>query len=269
MRLFLFIILVVSQPVYTAQYDELIKLGEVKALVYHPPLYQKNKPQRWPAILFAHGFVGSAISQDMLLALLAKDGFLVIAIEHRDPVAFERIPPDKPDPRWKVIKYLKRHPFNNKDYAYRPQEFRQFAREAVNKLPVDRKRIIFAGHSMGGFSIFNAAQDSAIKPLALIGYSVGELNFKRDRHYFSKEQLAGMSIPLMLFYGEKEFNSENGSHAEFIRKHYGGNSRLIMIDGGTHLSYTNPTRVMGRKQRLEHINLIHTRTREFLQTVLN
>jgi pimeloyl-ACP methyl ester carboxylesterase len=261
-------------PLHAAGHDNIVTFHEgLQAAVFYPPGYaEKEQLKKWPAMLFSHGFAGSALSQDMLLQKIAGLGILVMALEHSDPVAFARIPPREGDSRWKILSYMREHPFDASTYAYRPAEFVVFAREAVKRFPINEKQLIFAGHSMGGYTIINAVErlqvESGIKPLALISYSTGELNFKRGHPYFSPQQLAGLKMPLLVIYGEDEFDADKGPYAERIKRQYGGDAQIMMLNGGSHLSYNDPKRFWGRQRRLEGVEKIFQRTRQFLFEVM-
>jgi pimeloyl-ACP methyl ester carboxylesterase len=251
--------------------DEIVTFGDkTRAAVYYPPDYRRNESgKRWPTLLFSHGFAGSALSQDELLDKIAGLGILVLAIEHSDPVAFERIPPAKRDRTWKILGYIRDHPFDRATYGYRPVEFAAFVKQATQRFPIDTRKVIFAGHSMGGYTILNAVDSAAVKPVGLIAYSVGEVTFKTKRSYFTDKQLAAITVPLLLVYGEDEPDSARGSYASEIQKHYGGPSYIVMIKGGGHLSYNDPTRIWGKRKRLEQINTVFGRTADFLAEVLH
>jgi pimeloyl-ACP methyl ester carboxylesterase len=258
------------QPLHAAGHDAIVTFANgLRAAVYQPPDYAKADPKkRWPALFFSHGFAGSALSQDVLLGKIAALGILVLAVEHSDPVAFERIPPREGDSRWKILSYLRDHPFDDATYGYRPQEFAVFVREAMGRFPIDERRIIFAGHSMGGYTIFNALRQVEEQPCALIAYSTGELNFKRGRPYFTPAQLAAIKVPLLLTYGEHEFDADRGPYAQVIKRDYGGPVQLMMVQGGSHLSYNDPARAWGKRKRLAQIAQVFARSRQFLQAVL-
>jgi pimeloyl-ACP methyl ester carboxylesterase len=261
---------VVTTPLFAEGHDVILELDhKLRAAVYYPPGYsQDDSSRRWPTMLFSHGFAGSALSQDILLEKIAALGLLVVAIEHNDPVAFERIPPQQGDNRWKIVNYMRNHPFDQETYAYRPREFSDFVVQITRRLPIDTHRIIFAGHSMGGYTIFNAIKSATPQPVAMLAYSVGELNYKRGHPYFSPNQLAELKMPLLLIYGEHEFEPEKGAYAEQIHRQYGGPSWVTMIKDGNHLMYNDPTRRWGQHQRLQQIEQVFERSRRFLNTVL-
>lgn len=265
-----FLIVYCMPLLHAAAHDEVVNLDhDLRVAAYYPPGYIKaGSKHLWPTLLFSHGFAGSALSQDELLHKIAESGILVLAVEHSDPVAFERMPPREGDSRLKILRYMRDHPFDETIYNYRPKEFVDFVRQVVNHFPVDRKKLIFAGHSMGGYTIINAVSLSEIKPVALITYSTGELNYKHGHPYFSTEQLAALKLPLFITYGEQEFDVDKGAYGEVIKQHYGGPVRAMMIKDGNHLSYNDPTRRWGREKRLEQINLVFEKTREFLQEIL-
>ena len=138
----------------------------------------------------------------------------------------------------------------------------------LQRFPVDPQKLVFAGHSMGGYTIFNAYNQVSVKPVAMIVYSTGELNFKRGHPYFSAAQLAAIKVPLLLTYGEDEFDANKGPYAKEIQHLYGGPTEIMMIKGGGHLSYNDPAHWWGKKKRLQQIEVVFNRSREFLQKIL-
>jgi pimeloyl-ACP methyl ester carboxylesterase len=251
-------------------YDSIIQVGDTRAAVFYPKGYKASASsnRKWPTMLFAPGLAGGANSYNTLLGKIADAGFLVVAIEHGDKVAFKRLPPRSGDRRWKIFRYMRKHPFTHETYGYRPREFREFARRVVSMLPVDTGRLVFAGHSMGGYSIFNALQGSAVKPVALVTYSTGELNWKKGHPYFTSQQLAKMKLPLLMFVGEREYNKDKGSYASEIKKSYGGNSELVVLENGRHIDYGDSRWRIGRRKKIRRINKIADRTLTFLKKVM-
>ena len=257
-----------NNVVFAESHDAIIESEKLRAAVYYPPDYSRfDSMKKWPVFLFAHGFAGSALSQDILLDKIASLGILVVAVEHNDPVAFERIPPARGDKKWKVFRYMKNHPFSEKEYNYRPLEFKQFIKLVIDKLPVNRSKVIFAGHSMGGYSIINALNNPYVKPRAIVTYSTGELNYRKGRAYFPPQQLQSLSIPLLLFYGEKEFDPNKGPYAREIARHYAGQVNVYMVKGGTHLSYNDPIRPFQKEKRLQEIEMIFQQTKIFIESL--
>lgn len=263
--------LLLSPSVQAARPDEIVTFDDgLQAAAFFPPGYGRDGAgQKWPTILFSHGFGGSALSQNELLRKLSGLGVLALAVEHNDPVTLKRIPPKKRDSNWQFFQFLRHHPFTEKTYGYRPPEFDHFVRDAIARFPVDTHKVIFAGHSMGGYTIFNAVKSSPVKPIALIAYSTGEETYKTGRQYFTSGQLAGLRMPLLITYGEKEPDAKKGPYADQIRRYYGGPSEEMMIKGGGHLSYVDAERWWKQKKRHELIQAVFVRTRSWLAEVLN
>lgn len=262
--------LLLTASVQAARPDEIVTFDDgLRAAAFYPPGYGRDGAgHKWPTILFSHGFGGSALSQNELLRKLSGLGILAVAVEHNDPVAFTRIPPKKGDSNWKILKFLRHHPFSEKTYGYRPPEFDRFVKDALARFPMDTHKVIFAGHSMGGYTIFNAANVAPVRPTALIAYSTGEETYKTGRQYFTPEQLAALHMPLLITYGEKEPDARKGPYADQIRRYYGGPSEEMMVKGGGHLSYVDALHSWKKKKRGKLIQAVFVRTRSWLAEVL-
>ena len=199
------------------------------------------KSGAWPLIVFSHGFGGSGIGQIQMTEALAARGWIVAAPDHSDPVTTLRIDGQEDDDFNALRDYLKEHPFNRDDYAYRPLEVQavldyMLAAPEFNLAP---GQVALAGHSLGGWSVMTIAlEDDRVQATVL--YSMGELNWLAGQRYFEADELARLTTPTLYFYGEDEkaLNSR-GAYAEFCYENSPTPTYLVEVPDGNHFTYND------------------------------
>ena len=156
---------------------------------------------RFPAVLFAHGFNGCGIQSVFLTEELARRGYIVVAPDYRDAMCSSsgsgggNLPSINPAPfqdpaRWTDQTYLDR-----RDDSRRALDW-VFA-DAALRAAADGDRVGAIGHSLGGYTAAALAgawpswRDARLKVALLLSPYV-------DPYLTSgRTQLAGIAIPVM------------------------------------------------------------------------
>ncbi len=204
----------------------------------------ENAPPKkgvWPLMVFSHGFGGSGVGQVGLLESLAAQGWIIAAPDHSDAVNTVRIRGRGNGDFNAIVNYLRKNPFNRKAYAYRPIEVKAVLDMVLSagEFTIDQNRIILAGHSMGGWSVFTVAlEDKRVRAVVL--YSMGELLWLSGKKYFEPRELKKLTIPSIFFYGEVEKSwNPRGAYAAYCYRYTTSPSYLVEVPGGNHFTYND------------------------------
>jgi len=198
---------------------------------------------RLPLLLFSHGFGGCALQSLFITEELARQGYIVVAPDHRD-AALCRIesPPPRARERAPEPSLLEPQQWNDRSYIERRDDLRA-AVEAVVRDPVlgpavDAQRIGAIGHSLGGYTALGLAgawpswRDPAVKAVVAMSPFVAP--------YLSQRALGGVSVPVM--YQGAVFDwgitpmleGPTGAYAQTPAPRY-----FVKLKGGTHFEWTN------------------------------
>ena len=208
----------------------------------------------YPLLVFSHGYGGSGIGAVFLTEALAARGWIVAAPDHHDRHSAVRI-------RTGQVKDYDRRGFlqhamqiaassreDRSEYLYRLDEIklvldRMLTSDPFGKL-IDLNRIAVGGHSFGGFTALGVCgtikerRDARIKAVLLFSTGAGG-------YLFNDEELAAVSIPSMLFLGEREREKTRGrgmTMAEIADKVYRNMplpKYFLEVKGANHLSFNN------------------------------
>jgi len=108
--------------------------------------------------VFSHGFLGCATQSTFLMEAMARAGYFVLAPNHRDALCgahhtgFPSL----------EASFLKENRWSDSTYKDRADDMRAvmdaaLAGASFEGVPVDRKRVALAGHSLGGYTVLGLA----------------------------------------------------------------------------------------------------------------
>ncbi len=143
------------------------KLYQPNVEIWLPPEFQSTE-QKWPLIIFSHGFGGCSKQSTFLTQYLADNGYIVIAPDHADADCRKRLGLDLGLQEMRAGKSLRpEKPFRNPELwtdqteADRKDDIlfalssmlddRQYASY------IDKDRIGLMGHSLGGYTVLGMA----------------------------------------------------------------------------------------------------------------
>jgi predicted dienelactone hydrolase len=168
---------------------------------------------RLPLVIFSHGFHGLSTQSTFLTAALAKNGYLVLAPNHKDAVGHGGGGDWRPE-----VGFMHPDQWNDKTYADRADDIRRLIQALHNEKPwsdiIDWSRFALAGHSLGGYTVLGLAgawpswklpQVKAV--LALSPYS---------NPFLPQHSLATLGVPVMYQGGTRDIGI-----TPFIKRHGG------------------------------------------------
>lgn len=234
-------------------------------VAYQSPI----KKGKWPVFILSHGFSGGALASVELTEAIAKRGWIVVAPDHSDAIRTVRINDDKKGNIFQVLEYIKEHPINDQNYAYRVNELKAVLKTVKTKLNsfIDENQIVLSGYSLGGWTSVKTILSEPAGIKAFVSYSMGEQNYLYlGKRYFSRYELRQLNIPTIYFYGswEKEKNPR-GAYAEFCFKNSNPPSYLVVVPGGTHFVYTSKQIAINLGANPKQLNVIIDNTLAFLE----
>ncbi len=219
-----------------------------------PPDVQ-NGP--YPLLVFSHGYGGSGLNAVFFTEALAARGWIVAAPDHHDRYFFTRIRTGtRTAAHWKfdLSSFIRdanqiaaSTPEDRSKYLYRLDEMRctldgLIASRMFNKL-IDQARIAVGGHSFGGYTALGLCGtiperlDQRIKGVLLFSTGAGG-------YLFTEDELKRVSVPSLLFMGEREKNELRGNEtmaalSAKIFRNVSVPKYFLEIMGATHFSFNN------------------------------
>lgn len=217
-----------------------------------------------PVVLYSHGYSGCSHSSTFLTESLAKSGFIVIAPDHTDDLKACSPREDFVRESGYVLKLIKNASRLSRELSsgsYDAQFFKYRYMEVSAAIDwivdagndpespfyrhVDSEKIGAVGHSLGAYSVLatsgivDTAYDSRIAAIVA-------MSGPGDR-IFSCDDMAGVKIPTMLMYGEKESRrKELGLDLQF--RCLSKPKFILVISGGDHLTFADSfLRRMGKE----------------------
>jgi predicted dienelactone hydrolase len=185
---------------FPARAEEHLTIAGLRVAVWSPTA---GGEARAPVVIFSHGFHGCATQSRFLTEALAKGGYLVFALNHRDATC------DGGSATWRD---RAEEPFTKvglwSDAVYRDRA--DDIRRLVAALKVDPRwagradweRLALAGHSLGGYTVLGLAGawpswrlDGVKAVLALSPY---------DQPFLAKKTLSGLAAPVMYQGGTRD-----------------------------------------------------------------
>ncbi len=178
---------------------------------------------RHPLLLFSHGFLGCGLGYAYLAEALAERGWIVAAPDHHDVVSALRNRGGRAvRPRefralegFRAARRIARtaSPKARREHLFRPRELaavlRALLADPVFGPRIDRGRIAAGGHSFGGFTAL-----ALCGPLPELRVpeirAVLVLSSGASGYLFSAEELARVSVPSFLLFGELELERRPG-----------------------------------------------------------
>jgi predicted dienelactone hydrolase len=130
--------------------------------IWLPPQFQTSE-EKWPLIVFSHGFGGCAKQSTFLTSYLADQGYIVIAPDHADADCRGRISQGMRSGKaaWPERPFRQPESWTDKTEADRKDDI-LFAVESLlddrmYKNYVDTQRMGLIGHSLGGYTALGLA----------------------------------------------------------------------------------------------------------------
>lgn len=195
----------------------------------------------FPMLIFSHGMEGSMYNQYYLAEYMARNGYIVVAIEHYDKAYTFQTLVDRPILIKKAIDLI--------------------LNDSKINTHIDPNKIGMLGHSLGGYTSFviagsepdfsnhpslsglpnflkkfyikfrnfdNNFYDSRVKAIAVLAPGLGSL--------FNKESVSKVSIPVLIIEAEKDEVVLDGS-ASLYKNNLPKNSNFIVLKGAGHYSF--------------------------------
>lgn len=221
------------------------KVGEAKKRepnveIWLPPEFQSTE-QKWPLLVFSHGFGGCAKQSAFLMQYLADHGYLVIAPDHADANCRSRFGGGRGTKDWPEKPFRTPEAWTDKTEADRRDDV-LFAVSSMLDDPqyknyVDTKRMGLIGHSLGGYTALGLAgawptwKDKRFKAvLALSPYLTP---------YLKTGGIRKIRIPVMYQSGTADddilpsVKAKGGAYAHTHAPKY-----FIELTGANHLAWT-------------------------------
>jgi predicted dienelactone hydrolase len=161
--------------------------------------------QRFPLVVFSHGFGGCSVQSMFFTEALARAGYIVAAPDHKDSMCKV----DQPlRINWaeRVDMPTKQHDYSDSSYRDREQDIKgvldEMLRDDEFGRRIDANRIAGAGHSLGGYTILGMAgawpswKDGRIKAALLLSPFLTP--------YLANGGLRSVHIPLMYQGGTRD-----------------------------------------------------------------
>lgn len=229
---------------------------------------------RYPLLVFSHGYGGGALSSVFLAEALAARGWIVACPDHHDAVSAVRLPEGrvKDLDRLGLLRTAKAiaasGPRDRDQYRYRLLEMQatldvMISGEEFGDL-VDAGRVAVGGHSFGGYAAIGISgalapyHDPHVRALLLFSTGAGG-------YLYTTDELAEIRVPTMLFIGEDEVDQRRGSAtilelSEKIFHSVSAAKYFLEIKGGNHFTFNNrfsdglfAARLSGTEQQFELI----------------
>jgi predicted dienelactone hydrolase len=197
--------------------------------------------QRFPLVVFSHGFGGCSVQSMFFTEALARAGYIVAAPDHRDSMCKV----DRPlRINWaeRVDMPTKQHNYSDSSYRDRQQDIKtvldDMLRDGEFSRRIDVNRIAGAGHSLGGYTILGMAgarpswKDGRIKAALLLSPFLTP--------YLANGGLRSVHIPLMYQGGTRDFtitpdvNKPGGAYELSNPPKY-----FVEFKGAGHLDWSN------------------------------
>lgn len=193
----------------------------------------------FPAVVFSHGFTGCATQSTFLTEAIARAGYLVVAPNHKDAVCGGQ---GRGLPRAEE-RFGDAKDWTDATYKDRLEDVKAVldaltAGKTFEGVAVDARKIVLAGHSLGGYTVLGLAgawpswKDARVKAvLALSPFCTP---------FIGKGDLARMNVPVMYQGGTLDIGitpSVRRPHGAFERssapKYY------VELDGAGHFAWTD------------------------------
>lgn len=216
--------------------------------IWLPPQFQSTE-QKWPLLIFSHGFGGCAKQSAFLTEYLADQGYIVIAPDHEDARCRERFNgggglggglrggakdwPEKP--------FRTPDVWTDKTEADRRDDvlfaLASMLDDRMYKPYIDTDRMGLIGHSLGGYTVLGLAgawsswKDARFKAVVALSPYIGP--------YVQKKGLRGIGVPVLYEGGTKDapitpsIMRRGGGYDQTPAPKY-----FIELDGADHLSFT-------------------------------
>lgn len=213
--------------------------------IWLPPEFQSSE-QKWPLLIFSHGFGGCAKQTNFLMQYLADHGYIVIAPDHADAKCNGRfgalVSAMRPGTRdWPERPFRNPESWTDETEADRRDDV-LFALSSMlddrqYKNYVDTDRIGLIGHSLGGYTMLGLAgawpswKDKRFKAvLALSPYLTP---------YLKAGGIRRVDVPVMYQTGTKDddilprIKGKNGAYMMAQTPKY-----YVELDGANHFAWT-------------------------------
>ena len=128
--------------------------------IWLPPEFQSSE-QKWPLLIFSHGFGGCAKQSDSLMRYLADQGYIVAAPDHEDANCRGRMAMSRGKRDWPERPFRTPEVWTDKTEADRKDDVLFAVSSLLDdrryKNYVDTRRMGLIGHSLGGYTVLGVA----------------------------------------------------------------------------------------------------------------
>lgn len=187
-----------------------------------------------PLVVLSPGYGACRTASSFFTETLARRGYIVVALEHKDSVcAAKKLPP--------AVDFLNVSSWTDANFADRTLDVKR-ALDLMLADPklgpvIDQTKIGGLGHSLGGYTIFGMAggwqswYDSRIRSVALMAPYLTP--------YWTRSQVAAVSVPKLYEGGSNDLPSVLVRVPFGIYDASAANKTLIEINGAGHIAWTN------------------------------
>ena len=236
----------ITNPESKKQQIEAAKQRQPNVEIWLPPEFQSSE-QKWPLLIFSHGFGGCAKQSAFLTEYLAEKGYIVIAPDHADArcggfMGGGRLMGSRGGTKdWPEKPFRSPEVWTDKTESDRRDDVlfalssmlddRQYAPY------IDTDHIGLMGHSLGGYTVLGLAgawpswKDKRFKAVLALSPFITP--------YIQKKTLRNIDIPVMYQGGTKDdpitpvIKRSGGAYTQTLAPKY-----FLEFDGADHLSFT-------------------------------
>jgi predicted dienelactone hydrolase len=201
-----------TNPLHQRQQNLGKKIRQPKVEIWLPPQFRASE-QKWPLIVFSHGFGGCNTQSEFLTSYLADHGYIVIAPNHTDANcrrgAFQTTRTQQPGGRVERPEKPFRSPemWTEETEADRREDVLFAVSSMMDdrqyKNYVDTDRMGLLGHSLGGYTVLGLAggwdawRDDRFKAVAALSPFLAP--------YVMSRGIEHIDIPVMYHGGTRDF----------------------------------------------------------------
>ncbi len=222
------------------------KVGEArkrqpKVEIWLPPAFQSSE-EKWPLLVFSHGFGGCARQSASLMQYLADQGYIVVAPEHADANCRGRMSGARGVRDWPERPFRTPEVWTDETEADRRDDVLFAVSSMLDdrqyKNYVDTKRMGLIGHSLGGYTVLGVAgawptwKDKRFKAVLAFSPYVAP--------YLKRGGLKKVSVPVMYQGGTLDkditpsLRGKSGAYAQAKPPKY-----YIELEGADHFAWTD------------------------------
>jgi len=238
-----------------------------------------DERKRYPFLCYSHGFGGSGLGSTFMAEPLARQGWIVVAPDHHDPVNVTRIRGGRqPGTGWKFIQAVRNvvsGEFDFEKYAYRGRELRAVLDHVLKEEPfgdrIDRSKMAVGGHSFGGYTALRVCgalgdgYDPAFQAFLLHSPGIW---------MYEKKQFRRIDAPVLYMLGQNEASTNRLDRTKkewstFALESMRGPGYYVELKDGNHFSFNTGQRDNWLSRRLSGTDEEHAAIRRFSTAFLD